>query len=242
MERKKYILVVVLLFLNFSLLSQTAYKSSIYNAYVNGKMNVWKSVIDRMEKKKIISESYLLELVEFQYGYIAWCLGNDKKNEADDYLQRAINNLNKAEEIGANKAVVLSYKSAFVGFEIAISPPKAPFIGKKSLNYSKDAMKENDFIPIVLINYGNVLFHTPGFYGGDKNEAVKMFLKAKKNMESGSYNLKKDWLYLNLLTLIGKAYEDIEKPEKAKYYYEFALKIEPNFQYVKEDLLPQLEN
>jgi len=242
MERKKYLFIIVLLFFAVSVFSQTDYKSLIYDSYINGKMNVWKSVIDRMEKKKIISESYLLELVEFQYGYIAWCLGNDKKSEAEDYLQIATENLNKAEEIGANKAIVLSYKSAFVGFEIAISPPKAPFIGKKSLNYSKDAIKENSNIPIVLINYGNVLFHTPGFYGGDKNEAINMFLDAKKKLESGSYNLKKDWLYLNLFTLIGKAYEDIEKPEKAKYYYEFALKIEPNFQYVKEDLLPQLEN
>lgn len=240
MKHIKFSLLLVLLFVFSNLFSQKTSKQIIYDSYVSGKMNVWKGVVDKMEQNKINSTEYLLELVEYQYGYIAWCIGNDKKNEGNIYLQSAIENLQKAEELGADQAIINSYKSAFVGFEIGISPPKAPFIGKKSVEYSEKAMETGSQMPIVLINYGNLLAHMPGFMGGDKEEAIVNFIKAKKIMENNSFQTKHNWLYLNLLTLLGKVYQQVDDKERAKYYYEYALEVEPDFQYVKQDLLPSL--
>ena len=152
-----------------------------------------------MEKSKINSKTFLFELLEYQYGYIGWCIGNDKKDEAKEYLIFAENNLDIIENLGGNESIIWSYKSAFIGFEIGITPSKAPFIGAKSQNLSIKAMNKGSHIPIVLINYGKFLVHTPSLFGGNKDDAIKVFLNAKKYMELHSEQTNKNWLYLDLI-------------------------------------------
>ncbi len=240
MERKKYIFVILFLFSFFILNAQKTYKEFIYNSYVTGQMNVWKAVIDKMELNKTNNSKNLMELIEYQYGYIAWCIGNDKKSEAEEYLELASKNLEIVEQNGDYIALVYSYKSAFIGFEIGINPVKAPFLGGKSLEYSEKAIEINDKNLLILMNHASLMFYMPSFYGGDKQKAIDLYLKALENADLNSS--KNNWLYLNLLTNIGNAYKEIEDKVNAKYYYEYALKVEPNFKYVKDELLPELSN
>ena len=51
-------------------------------------MSNWKIIIDKMESKPDKSEIFILELVNYQYGYIGWCLENDDKVQAKKYLKR----------------------------------------------------------------------------------------------------------------------------------------------------------
>lgn len=239
--KKQHYIFVLFIFISIVSYSQNTYKSIIYKTYVEGKMNQWKAVIDKMETIKINSNNYLMELIEYQYGYIVWCLGNDKESEANNYLKLIKSNLEKVEELGGeNESIILSYKSAFVGFEIRISMYKAPFIARKSSNYSEKAMNKGSQIPIVLINYGNLLLNSPSIYGGDKEKAIQIFLRAKKQFELTPELTNDNWLYLYLLTLIGKAYYKIEDTKNARKYYEFALEVEPDFKHVKENILPNL--
>ncbi len=53
-------------------------------------------------------------------------------------------------------------------------------------------------------------------------------------------NIEYDWNYLSLLALIGQSYFAMEDYKNAKIYYEKALKVEPDFLYVKNKLLPEL--
>ena len=48
-------------------------------------------------------------------------------------------------------------------------------------------------------------------------------------------------MYLNLLTLVGQIQQEIGNPNQAKKYFEQALQIEPDFVWVKEELLPSLK-
>ena len=64
----------------FSITAQ--YKSEVYRAYINNQMSSWKSVIDKMQQETNQSDESLLELINYQYGYIGWCLGNDEKKQA----------------------------------------------------------------------------------------------------------------------------------------------------------------
>lgn len=237
MERKKnYTLTII--FLLTMLYSNASYKTDIYKAYISNRMDNWKSVIDNMENAKKAEKTYLLELVNYQYGYIAWCIGNDNDELAEDYLDLAEKNLEWLEDNGISPATVNAYKSAFYGFKIGISPIKAPFLGPKSINHSKLAMELDNTNPMGFIQYGNSQFYMPPVFGGSKKAALEHFLKALSLMKSDENETTNNWNYLSLLALIGQSYEKTEQLENAKIFYEKALEKEPHFLFVKDELYP----
>ena len=241
MERQKYIFMIAILLLTaFSPVWDSSYKSKIYDAYISNNMAKWKTIIDEMENSKSKDKLFLMELVNFQYGYIGYCIGVEKMDEADKYLDLAEENLEKAEKSGVDASENSAYKSAFYGYEIGMNKMKAPFIGPKSVKFSKLSMEQNPQNPMGYIQYGNSQFYMPPVFGSSKTEAVEHLKKAEKLMEKEKAKIEDNWNYLSLLALIGQSYFAMEDYENAKIYYEKALKVEPNFLWVKKDLLPEL--
>jgi tetratricopeptide (TPR) repeat protein len=241
MERQKYIIIIIILvFSAVSTVLASSYKNKIYEAYISNNMQKWKTIIDEMENSKNKDKEFLMELVNFQYGYIGYCIGAEKMNEAEKYLDLAKDNLEKLEKSGIEDSEISAYKSAFYGYEIGINKLKAPFVGPKSIKYSKLAIEQNPQNPMGYIQYGNSQFYMPPVFGGSKTEAVAHFKKAELLMESNKAQLVNDWNYLSLLALIGQSYFAMEDYKNAKIYYEKALNVEPNFLYVKNELLPEL--
>ena len=95
MERKKYILIILLFFI-FSGATKGSYKSDIYRSFISGDMVRWKSVIDKMASFCDHIEM-TAELVNYQYGYIGWCIGNERYDEANKYLKKMMNLREEAE-------------------------------------------------------------------------------------------------------------------------------------------------
>ena len=158
MERTLYLIFFVVVF-NLNVFSQTSYKQEIYEAYVENNMSEWKNIIDEMNLKSDKSKDFRLELLNYQYGYIAWCLGNDKDSQAGDYLEIALENFEFLENISYMPAILKAYKSAFWGFKIGLSFYKAPFLGPESLDFAElsvDLDKSNYFGYIQL---GNIKFY-----------------------------------------------------------------------------------
>jgi hypothetical protein len=56
--------------LSTSLQLNASHRSEIYSAYINNRMDLWRGVIDRMNAIPGIRDELLLELVNYQYGYI----------------------------------------------------------------------------------------------------------------------------------------------------------------------------
>ena len=83
----------------------------------------------------------LLELVNYQYGYIGYCLGFDKKDEARELLHAAQKNLEILEDRKYSLSIINSYKSAFYGFRIGLNPITAPVNGFKALDCARTALK-----------------------------------------------------------------------------------------------------
>ena len=121
------------------------YRSEVYNAYVTNKMELWKNVIDRMNAIPDKSNEFILELVNYQYGYIGYCLGYDKKDEARLYLELAQKNIDYLEKQKFRLATVNAYNAAFCGFRMGINPLSVPYNGFRSIDYAKKAMElENE--------------------------------------------------------------------------------------------------
>lgn len=159
---------------------------------------------------------------------------------AQQYIQLGDANIAVLEKSGHIPSLVNSYKSAFYGYKIGLNVLKAPFIGPKSVDCAKLAMKQDDKNPYGFIQYANAQYYMPAAFGGSKQEALKYYIKAEKLMELNQNQIKEDWNYLGILIMIAKAYTDLKDYEHAKAYYTKILNIEPNFLWVKTKLLPEL--
>ena len=214
-------------------------KSDIYNSYVNNRMPVWKSIIDQINSNPGKSNELILELLNYQYGYIGWCLGNVRKDEAAVYLKLADGNVKILETKKYELSLVSGYKSALYGFHIALNKFSAPFIGPKSSECAKQAMLLDPIQPFGFIQMGNVKYHSPSLIGGSKTDAISYYLKAKALMEKKGNEIRGDWNYMSLMVTIAQAYEAIDENIKAKLMYEEILKFEPGFTWVRDELYPQ---
>lgn len=240
MERPKHIVAFIVILLVAPKPAAASWKTEIYQSYIENRMDRWQLIIDRMESEKTEQKDYLSQLVNYQYGYIGWCLGNNKTELAREYLDKAEKNLDLLSKTGMNPSVVHAYESAFYGFKIGLSRIKAPFFGPRSIKHAELAIELDEQNPLGYIQYGNSQFYMPPVFGGSKVEAIKYFEKAEKLMEQDAEDLKNDWNYLSLLTLIAQSYEEIKQYRKAGNYYQKILDIEPEFSWVKNELYPGL--
>ena len=245
MERKKYTLIILVLLVGIGEI-QATYKADIYSAYVSGDMGRWKNIIDQMDKVVNKDNDLLLELVNYQYGYIAWCIGEKRNSEARRYLNLAEANISLLERNKFKLSMINAYKSAFYGYRIGLNVLQAPFIGPKSVECARKSMELDPSNPFGYIQYGNSQYYMPAMFGGSKEEALKYYLKAEKLMASFPDFTEGNWNYLNLLTVIAQAYNETNDPVTAKSYYEKILKLEPDFVWVKnelyQDLLKNMKN
>ena len=239
MERSKYFTVLIFLLLGFPNL-QASHKAEVYKAYISDNMTLWKNTIDEMHLQKNKSDDFILELINYQYGYVAWCIGNDKDDLAEKYLELAEKNLSIIEKKLHKLHLVNAYKSAFYGFIIGLNIFQAPFIGPKSVDCAKLAIKLDKNDPYGYIQYANSEFYMPEAFGGSKKIALEYYKKAESLMEINKNGLENDWNYLSLLTIIAKAYTELENYAAAKMVYEKILRIEPQFKWVKNELYPEI--
>jgi tetratricopeptide (TPR) repeat protein len=241
MKKVKNIMVCILLIICFTDI-QANYKSAIYESYIGNNMVQWKAVIDEMNAVRNKSNEFLLELINYQYGYIAWCIGEGHHEMGEKYLSLAEDNLEYLENRSYKLSLVYSYKSAFNGYKIGLNRLRAPFLGPRSVKYAKMAIESDPKNPYGYIQYGNSQFYMPPIFGGSKTLALEYFTKAEKLMQADKEKIKEDWNYLNLLAFIGKAYTGTGDYKLAKAYYDKILEIEPNFLWVKNELYPELLN
>jgi len=238
MERAKYQLIIIMLFA--SLQVNGSYRSEIYSAYVSNKMDKWKSVIDRMNAIPDKSDELLIELINYQYGYIGYCIGFDRENEAKKYLGMAQKNLELLERNKYSPAVINAYKSAFYGFRIGLNPITAPVNGLKSIDCAKTAVKLDPQQWFGYVQHGNIQFYMPSTFGGSKKEALEYYLKARDLLEKEADSVSENWNYLSLLIVIGQTYTYLKDYLSAQKTYNYILDIEPGFTYVRDDLYPKL--
>ena len=89
--------------------------------------------------------------------------------------------------------------------------------------------------------YANSKLFTPEMWGGDLKEAIQAFEKSIALYEANPNDLPFNWFYLDTLAFQGQAYLKDGQRAKAISTYEKALKVEPEFAWVKNVLLPKAQ-
>lgn len=249
MQRQKYIRAVSIISLLLSL-SGVLYavgnftvhqdpNEQVYQAFISDKMEAWDHVIvSQSDRKASLSDKQLGELVNYYYGYIGWVIGEGQKKKASSYIE-------KAEAITDQLLVKYpkapewhAYKAAFIAYKISLNKMKAAFLAKKSTTYIDRAIELGPDCQQGWIEKGNGMFYTPKLLGGSKEEARQAYEKAIRIMEENPEAIQQNWLYLNVLMMLGQSYDKTGNTTMAKSTYLKILRIEPEFTYVKEKLYP----
>ena len=75
-------------------------------------------------------------------------------------------------------------------------------------------------------------------FGGSKEIALGNYNKAIQLMEKDPGMISNNWMYLNVLMILGQSYEKTGDFQMAKTIYEKLLQIEPGFTYMRDILYP----
>ncbi|MDO9153966.1 MAG: hypothetical protein Q7U47_09730 [Paludibacter sp.] len=219
--------------------AQLTNQTMIYNAYVSGDWNSWLKEIKTTEQKRIESVDQKIEIINLYYGYIGHLVSKKHYDEATKYILKGEILLDQILKSQPKQATALAYKGSFTGFKIPMNKLKVFSLGSESTEYLNGAYEfDNDNIQAV-IDKGSALFFKPKIFGGNKPEALKLFIKATKLYEINKITTD-NWMYLNVLTLVARAYEKTGQLNNAKIVYEKILRIEPEFKWVQSELYPEL--
>lgn len=231
--------ILILFTLIFFSVSAEDTSKIIYKCYVEKDMSTWKAKIDSLQNEKEVGHLSIAsqwQLLEYQYGYIAWAISKKKtmKREADDYLEVAKENLSDMVQLSGKTSLSNAYNAAFVAYEIGITPFKAPFIGLKCMKYGETAVKQDSTNYFALIQYGNIMNYMPKAFGGSKDKALVYYKKAREIMRKDEVLYKENWLYMNLILTIADIYKNKKDYETTKQYYLEAQELEPGYKFVEE--------
>jgi tetratricopeptide (TPR) repeat protein len=231
------------IWLLFSLVAIEAqeYRPAIYQAYLLDEMEDWKAVMKQMEHQFSQTSDPLLlyDLLEAEYGYTGWLLSVKRKREAEVMLRKVEGHIALLIERKLDSARVYSLMGAFYGFEIMLTPRKAPSLGRMAMEANEEALKLDPTEPQVWLERANMEYYRPPIFGGSKRKAVPMYERAVELFESTPGRTSGNWVYLNGLAGLGVAYENTGQIAEAGEVYRKLLLLEPSFKWVKEELYPR---
>ncbi len=167
----------------------------------------------------------------------------NEKEFFDKVINEAIENGEKYLSKNENSAEMLALMSTIYGIKISVNPELAQTLGPKNFSMISKALELAPNNPRVLLEAGISKFNAPSYYGGSKTEALKYFQKSVENFEKPvtADSLQPDWGHLDALAWLGMSYSAINKYEKAIEVYKKALQINPDYRWIKYQLLPEAQ-
>jgi tetratricopeptide (TPR) repeat protein len=244
MERKKNLIRVtafcIALFLTTTITGQNR-DSIFYKCYVTSDMKTWKQTMEQMEREYRGNSNYnkLFDVTLAWYGYIGYCIGNDRKDEAKIYLKSGWDHLEQLLDMPQAGAAVYAMKSGFYGFEMGMAKSKAMILGPKSVSALKEASAIDSSNVHFRVEKGNQMYYMPSIMGGDKDEALYHYKLAVESMKNGETYHRKHWFYLNTITVLAHTYERTQHIDEARNTYQKIMKQAPQFEWVKDELWPK---
>ncbi|MBP9028332.1 MAG: tetratricopeptide repeat protein [Bacteroidales bacterium] len=215
----------------------------LYVAFISGNMADWEKVLNELDAllAKSPTAANRFKLLHAQYGYIGYLLGVKQTEKAKRLIEKAEVHANYLAKIPAYQSTANAIQAALLAYQISINPYKAPFLGPKSSLLIDEALALSPTNYYALIEKGNARHYAPAIVGGNPTEAVDLYRKAIELIEKEYPTGKpKTWWYINTYTQMGLAAQKAGNKNLAKKIYQTLLTMEPNYKWVKEELLPKV--
>ncbi len=218
-------------------------RETIYEGYISGDVKKWEKGLEMLNKceQQLNSVELKYEIALAQYGLIGFYMAEDKKNELESRLDETISLVKRILEAEPKHAQAHALLGGLYGLKIGMKPARGIYLGPKSSKHIEIATTQNPEHPAGWVEKGNAKYHTPFLLGGNMSEAIKCFTKAIQLFNANPVFKKYNWLYLHALAWLGQAYEKESNYYEAQVIYQKILSHEPNFAWVKDELLPALQ-
>ncbi len=182
---------------------------------------------------------YYIALTDYR---IAGLLEGESKDPSE-HLNAAVEHLKKATEIDPQAAEAYALLSSVYGWQIGLSPMKTMLLGPKSGKAIQKAKQLAPDNPRVVLNAAISDFNTPEMFGGSKEKSLQGLQRAAElfAQEEPTDPIQPVWGHREAYAWLGIAYQGQGELESARAAFEKALEVDPNFGWVKDWLLPELE-
>lgn len=218
-------------------------KAAAYQGYISGNESQWSAGIDLLKSalnnnpgNHELAYEYLLA----EYGKIGFCNTTRTCGDLIDLIDDSQKRLKKIIKEKGESSRYSALMGGLIAMEIEQKPAQMMFLGPKCSSYISESVEMDTKNPTAWVEKGNLKYHAPRLFGGDMEEAIECFEKAISLYEADPSLKANSWLYLHSLAWLGKAYEEEDERDKARQTFEKALRVEPNFLWVKKELLPEL--
>lgn len=211
-----------------------------YDAFVSGKMENWVPVIQEIERIETPTHEEKIELIRYYYGYTAYLIGMKDKKNARVYVKKGDRLIKNMLADKPDNATALAFKGSFTGFKVVLNKFKIITLGPESIRCINRAYKADPNDLQAITDKANLLYFTPGLFGGNKKESFEFFERAIAKIEAEN-DTNQSWFYLALLTLLAEHYEKEGHTDKATATQKKIKSIEPNLQWIKEKILSKLD-
>lgn len=177
-----------------------------------------------------------------EYRLMTYLLNREKDNFnsiADRAEERLEKTLRKKPDWSEAQALL----SGIYGLKIAHTWTRAMILGPRANRLAQQATENDPDNPRAWLMHGSQKLNTPKMFGGSMDEALTAFQKsvALYEQQSGNDPLDPTWGYIDALVWLGIAYEQLDRDEEARVVFLKVLEVEPEFRWVKYNLLPALE-
>ncbi len=166
--------------------------------------------------------------------------------EAKRLLNEAISELKTASELDANfaEAYALSINCYYPLY--ILEPQKSAQFAAKVAGLRNKALEAGPRNPRVVLTDAMNIFYSPAQFGGSQERGLQRFQQALRlfEKESKSANpLARAWGLEIAHAWLGNAYLNLDTPDivQAKIAFEKSLALRPDFAWVKNIMLPQIE-
>ncbi len=204
------------------------------------------SVAQRHSSTRCTAGDEYQALAEYYIGYADYRLGvvvyRMDKEKAIVYLDSAVDHLARAIEKENDFAEAHALLSSCYGIKISFAPFKAIVLGPKSgmeMQKAKNLSPEN---PRIALLGAIGTYNTPALFGGGKEKGLDALKKAAELFDrwNTADSLRPDWGAAEVYAWIGLAYVDRNETILARKAFENALRINPDYGWVKYELLPKV--
>jgi tetratricopeptide (TPR) repeat protein len=239
MSFHKIIILAWLIMSTAGLAAQQSYRQQTYRYYLADKIRDWEKVIEEMKNSQSsLTREEKIDLVGYYYGYIGWTIGEGMNKQAKKDLDEAEEMLEEFMEKYPETPELYAFKGAFIGYKITMNSIRAVILGPESMKNINHAIDIGPHRPQPWIEKGNALFYMPKMFGGSREKALEAYSKAVQIMEKDPGMIEDNWMYLNMLLILGQGYEAIGQYENARSTYEKTLRHEPGFKTLKDEVYP----
>ncbi len=214
------------------------FEDRLYNTYVEGKVTLWKDIIQEMQAEyKVNKEKDLLYSLCFaQYGYIGYCISKDMEKEAKASLKAAMKNTKELEELYHSRHDVMALQGSLIGLKIMLSKFSALYLGPKAFKLINTASASSHKYYNCSLEIGNMRYFTPKFLGGSKEEAISYYENAVELIEKSIKKGEQNWIYINTVLFLANAYYDTGSKDLACESYVKILQYEHRAIWIRDEM------